>query len=130
MRDGDETWCAADSAASHLAYFVSSPLSVRRNELSGIFTSSYQPSTLHLSAQLQPDRLVALDNKQENHAALLEDVKTTLKICEDRGVEVVWHEQDTTRLFAVSPSLWRWAKGVKAQRALEASGGGGASTSG
>ncbi|GAA6020679.1 hypothetical protein JCM10207_007822 [Rhodosporidiobolus poonsookiae] len=122
---------ASAGAALHLAYFVScSPRHEYGNKFSSVFTTSYQPRTLHSSVHLHPERLAALDPEPENHAALLEDVKTTLKICEERGVEVVWHEQDTTRLFAVSPSLWHWAKYEKVKLALEHGGGNGASMSG
>ncbi|GAA6007430.1 hypothetical protein JCM10207_006339 [Rhodosporidiobolus poonsookiae] len=122
---------APECAAAHLSYFVSLPLHYRhRNELTRIFTSSYQPATLHLSACLHPDRLAALRRKPVYYGALLEDVEAAFKICEVRSVEVFWHEQDTARFFAVSPSLWRWAKERKGKLVLGNRGGDEASTSG
>ncbi|GAA6007484.1 hypothetical protein JCM10207_006358 [Rhodosporidiobolus poonsookiae] len=78
-----------------------------------------QLDLLQLDILNEPDRLVTLETKPENHATLLGDVTTTLKICEERGVEVVWHALDTTRPGAVSPSLWRWAKNAKAEGARQ-----------
>ncbi|GAA6007577.1 hypothetical protein JCM10207_006392 [Rhodosporidiobolus poonsookiae] len=64
---------------------------------------------------LQPDDLKSVVTSAED-AAMLEDVEATLKICNECGVEVVWHEEDDSRVGSVSPSLWRWAKKVKADR--------------
>ncbi|GAA6007487.1 hypothetical protein JCM10207_006360 [Rhodosporidiobolus poonsookiae] len=118
-------------AARHLAYFIRLQLGGIVNKLSDVFHSSYQPQTLHLFAPFPSSRLSTRNNTSADDAALLEDVEASLEICEERGVEVFWHEEDDSRIGAVSPGLWRWAKEHKVDLALENSGDGNeASTSG
>ncbi|GAA6007536.1 hypothetical protein JCM10207_006378 [Rhodosporidiobolus poonsookiae] len=103
-------------AATHVAYFVSRPACLRYlDNIRSIFTPFYAPRVLHLSAILNPDYLPVDDIHPELMDLLPQTLEKTYEMCEERGVQVVWHAQDGGRSGAVSPSLWRWAKSMKAK---------------
>lgn len=66
----------------------------------------------------------ALQHRAPGHAEFEMVLGGLLRSCEHRGVEVVWSEDPLEDEFSLSPSFWRYAERLKAEKAAVAAAAG------